>query len=86
MRKFHSFSGFPAVASSFPSSAQAGRLRLPACAEEVIRGAHPSERRSFSASQAAMPQVAIEGTDRNLDKLGQALPLRHWLDRPLKGD
>jgi len=33
-----------------------------------------------------MPQVAIEGTDRNLDKLGQALPLRHWLDRPLKGD
>ncbi|SPE33737.1 hypothetical protein SBA2_800001 [Acidobacteriia bacterium SbA2] len=29
-----------------------------------------SQLRRLSASQAAKPQAAIEGTDRNLDKLG----------------
>jgi len=41
------------------SSAQAGRLSLPACAEEVLQDARPSERRSLSASQAAGPQLAL---------------------------
>ena len=39
--------------------AQAGRLSLPACGEEVLQGARPSERRSLSASQAAEPQLAL---------------------------
>jgi RND family efflux transporter MFP subunit len=33
------------------SSAQDGRLSLPSCAEEVVQGAGPSERRSLSASR-----------------------------------
>jgi RND family efflux transporter MFP subunit len=37
------------------SSAQAGRLSLPACAEEVVQDAGPSERRSLSAHQPAEP-------------------------------
>jgi hypothetical protein len=41
------------------SSAQAGRLSLPACAEEVTQNACPSERRSLSASQAAEPHLAL---------------------------
>ena len=52
------------------SSAQAGRLSLPACAEEVLHDARPSERRSLSASQAAEPQVIVDRTARNLDKPG----------------
>ena len=39
--------------------APAGRLSLPACAEEVLQDARPSERRSLSASQAAEPQLAL---------------------------
>ena len=50
------------------SSAQAGRLSLPACAEEVLQGARPSERRSLSARQAAEPQVIADRIERNLDK------------------
>ena len=53
-----------------PSSAQAGRLSLPACAEEFTQEASPSERRSLSASQAAEPQVIVERVGRNLDKPG----------------
>jgi DNA polymerase elongation subunit (family B) len=67
------------------SSAQAGRLSLPACAEEVVQGARPSERRSLSANQAAELQVVIGRTDRNLDNLGKSLPLPIGLDRPTSG-
>ena len=52
------------------SSAQAGSLRLPACAEEVVQGAPPSERRSLSASQAAEPQVVADGNERGLGQRG----------------
>ena len=38
------------------SSAQAGRLSLPACAEEVVQYARPTERRSLSAQQTAEPE------------------------------
>ena len=51
-------------------SAQAGRLSLPACAEEVLQDARPSERRSLSARQAAEPQVIVHRVERNLDKGG----------------
>jgi hypothetical protein len=54
------------------SSAQAGRLSLPACAEEVTHNAHPSERRSLSASQAAEPQAIVHQIEHNLDKYGSA--------------
>jgi len=53
-------------------SAQAGRLSLPACAEEVLQDARPSERRSLSASRAAEPQVIIHQIERNSDKGGAA--------------
>jgi hypothetical protein len=39
------------------SSTQAGRLGLPACGEEVIQEARPSERQSLSANQAAQPRT-----------------------------
>jgi hypothetical protein len=55
-------------------SAQAGRLSLPACAEEVLQDARPSERRSLSASQAAEPQVIVHQIERNSDKGGAASP------------
>jgi coenzyme F420-reducing hydrogenase delta subunit/ferredoxin len=50
------------------SSAQAGRLSLPACAEEIVEGMGPAERRSLSASRAAEPQVveALRETCRRL--------------------
>ena len=70
-------SGFPANAGPSSSSAQAGRLSLPACAEEVLQEARPSERQSLSAYQAAEPLVIIDTIERNLDKPGQALPLQH---------
>ena len=38
-------------------STQAGRLSLPACGEEVIQEARPSERQSLSAHQAADPRT-----------------------------
>jgi RND family efflux transporter MFP subunit len=50
------------------SSAQAERLSLPACAEEVLQDTCPSERRSLSAQQAAEPQVIAARIERNLDK------------------
>jgi len=50
---------FRPVADIAPSSTQAGRLRLPACAKEVVQDGHPSERRSLSANQAAEPQAVI---------------------------
>jgi len=49
-------SPFRPVPNPLSSSAQAGRLRLPACAEEALQDARPSERQSLSASQAAKPQ------------------------------
>ena len=52
------------------SSTQAGRLSLPACAEEILQDARPSERQSLSASQAAEPQVIVHQIERNLDKCG----------------
>ena len=51
-------------------SAQAGRLSLPACAEGKVQDALRSERQSLSASQAAEPQVVVNGIERNLDKRG----------------
>jgi hypothetical protein len=53
-------------------SAQAGRLSLPACGEEVLQDARPSERQSLSARQAAEPQVIVHQIERNLDKCGSA--------------
>ena len=72
-------SGFPAHAASFPPSAQAGRLNLPACAEEVVRDTRATERRSLSAQRPAEPQVAARRIERNLDKPDIKSPLR----RPL---
>jgi uncharacterized protein (TIGR00297 family) len=65
---------FRPMPHSLPSSAQAGRLSLPACAEEVVQGAHPSERRSLSARQAAEPQAVGDEMQRSLDK-------RHFTSR-----
>jgi len=42
---------------SLSSSAQAERLSLSACAEEIVEGMRPTERQSLSARQAAEPQV-----------------------------
>ena len=50
------------------SPAQAGRLSLPACGEEVNQDGRPSERRSLSANQAAEPQFVTVSADSNLDK------------------
>jgi hypothetical protein len=62
-------SGFRAGAHpSSSSSAQAGRLSLPACAEEVVQAGRPSERQSLSASQAAEPQVVADGNERDMDE------------------
>jgi hypothetical protein len=59
---------FRQVLASSRSSALAGRLSLPASAEEAIQGGPPWERRSLSANQAAEPQVLIGRTDRNSDQ------------------
>jgi uncharacterized protein (TIGR00297 family) len=67
----------PALHPSSSSSAQAGRPSLPACAEEVAHGAHPSERRSLSASQAAKPQVLADKVDRYSEKR-DFTRLRDW--------
>jgi hypothetical protein len=53
------------------SSAQAGRLSLPACAEEVFQDTRPTERRSLSASRVrgtAEPQAVADATEGNSDK------------------
>ena len=50
------------------SSAQAGRLSLPACAEEAGQGRSATERRSLSAQQKAEPQVNVRPIERNVDK------------------
>ena len=63
-------SGFPASAGLRSSSAQAGRLSLPACAEEVVQARRPSERPSLSANQAAEPQLVANGNERDLGKAG----------------
>jgi transcription-repair coupling factor len=63
----------PMLAPS-PSSAQAGRPSLPACAEEVLQDPRRAERQSLSAHQAAEPQVIIEETERNLDEPQQSPP------------
>jgi hypothetical protein len=60
---------FRSMPHASPSSAQAGRLSLPACAEEVVEVERPPERQSLSASQAAEPQVVI---DRSPAQIGQA--------------
>jgi hypothetical protein len=52
------------------SSAQAGRLCRPACAEEVFQDTRPTERRSLSARQAAEPQAVADPIEVNLDKPG----------------
>jgi len=66
-------------------SAQAGRPSLPACAQEVVREARRSERRSLSAQQAAEPHVIARRIARDLDRLGQALPLRRACQRARLG-
>jgi len=55
----------PELDSSSSSSAQAGRLSLPACAEEDFRVAGHSDRQSLSASQAAELQGAVAQTQSN---------------------
>jgi hydrogenase maturation protein HypF len=62
--------------SSPSSSAQAGRLSLPACAQEEVRDAGPSERQRLSASQAAEPQIVRTQIERNLDNPGHAQMIR----------
>jgi hypothetical protein len=59
---------FRAMPNPWSSSAQAGRLSLPACAEEVLQDARPAERRSLSAQQAAKPHVIVNRIERNLEK------------------
>jgi transcription-repair coupling factor len=65
-------SAFRPMLAPSPSSAQAGRPSLPACAEEVLQNPRRSERQSLSAHQAAEPQVIIEKTERNLDEPQQS--------------
>jgi coenzyme F420-reducing hydrogenase delta subunit/ferredoxin len=48
---------FRAAPELSSSSAQAERLSLSACAEEVVEGMRPAERQSLSARQAAEPRV-----------------------------
>jgi len=70
---------FRLVPDPSSSSAPAGRLSLPAGAEEVLQGACSPERQSLSARQAAEPQGAAHGIERNLDKPGVTSPLhRPW--------
>jgi len=74
-------SGFPAHAASFLVSAQAGRLSLPAGAEEVVRETRATERRSLSAQRAAEPQVAARRIERGLDKPDFISPERQWKEK-----
>ena len=70
------FRHIPAFSSS---SAQAGRLSLPACAEEVLKVVLLSERRSLSAMQAAKP--LWKGSTVIWKGPGLALPStigKHW--------
>jgi alanyl-tRNA synthetase len=70
-------SGFPANADPSSSSAPAGRLSLPAGAEETLQEVRLAERQSLSASQAAQPQAILDVSERNLDKPGsQTTPTR----------
>jgi hypothetical protein len=59
---------FRPVPEPLSSSAQAGRLSLPACAEEVFQDTRSTERRSLSAHQAAEPQAVADPIEGNLDK------------------
>jgi len=81
---------FRPVPQPSSSSAQVGRLSLPACAEEVLHDRRLTGRRSLPARQAAEPQVAADRIQDNLHNLGarpsrverttrgrQAVPLRH---------
>jgi alanyl-tRNA synthetase len=61
-------SGFPATAAPPSSSAPAGRLSLPAGAEEVAQEATLTERQSLSAKPAAEPQATPGAVDRNSNK------------------
>jgi hypothetical protein len=61
-------SGFLANADPSSSSAPAGRLSLPAGAEEVLQELRLSERQSLSANQAAQPQIILGIVERNSDK------------------
>jgi len=61
-------SGFPPSSSRLPPSAQAGRLSLPAWAEDGLVDAWRSERRSLSASQSAEPQAPINKDKCSFDK------------------
>jgi alanyl-tRNA synthetase len=63
-------SGFPANADLSSSSAPAGRLSLPAGAEETLQEAGLAERQSLSANQAAQPQAILGAADRNSDRGG----------------
>jgi hypothetical protein len=51
---------FPVDAATFSPLAKAGRLSLPAFAEEVFLDGGASERQSLSAKQAAKPQVIAQ--------------------------
>ena len=61
--------GLSRQAGGSSSSVQAGRLSLPACAEQVLQDARPSGKRSPSANRVAEPGVIAHRTERNLDKL-----------------
>ena len=63
---FTSSPAFRPIPAPLSSSAQAGRLSLPACTEELVQGAGPPERRSLSANQAAEPQVPAGPSDGSL--------------------
>ena len=62
---------FRPVPEPLSSSAQAGRLSIPACAEEVFQDTRPTERRSLSASRVrgtAEPQAVADPIEGDLDK------------------
>ena len=59
---------FRPLAQPPSSSAQAGRLSLPACAEEVLQDSRPTGRQSHPTRQAAEPQLVADRTDGNLEK------------------
>ena len=54
------------LVSSSPS-AQAGKLSLPTCAEEVVQVGRLTERPSLSAHQAAEPQPVAGAVEPDLD-------------------
>ena len=73
---------FRPVPDPSSSSAPAGRLSLPAGAEEVLQGARSPERQSLSAHQAAEPQGVADRIESNSDKSDIKSPLQGEVKSP----